>query len=130
MDLASARATSIPVRRLALCIPADANPAYLGAILNSLADGNPPQHLSEEEKKSWRPPSRDILEPVAALRLERRDIQYAEALCRMLRERNDPDWPAPLIQAVIEIALSEGPRFLRHLPDQSGRQGATPRRRS
>ena len=60
------RATIHPGSRLALCIPADANPAYLGAILNSLADGNPPQHLSEEEKKSWRPPSRDILEPVAA----------------------------------------------------------------
>ena len=106
VDLASA-ARHDPSRfaRLALCIPADANPAYLGAILNSLADGNPPQHLSEEEKKSWRPPSRDILEPVAARALERRDIQYAEALCRMLRERNDPDWPAPLIQAVIEIAL-------------------------
>jgi len=110
-DLATATRHDPPrFARLALRIPLDANPAYLNAILNSLAEGKPPQQLSEEEKKHWEPLSLEILEPVIARALERPDIQYVNALCRILRERNDLDWPASAIQAVIELALSEGPR--------------------
>jgi hypothetical protein len=56
--------------RLALRIPIGANPVYLNAILNGLADGKPPQQLGEGEKELWHSPSIDLLEPVMAQALD------------------------------------------------------------
>jgi hypothetical protein len=110
-DLATAtRRNPQRFARMALHIPAGANPIYLNAILSSLAHGEPPQHLREDEKHLWKSPSLEILEPVIDRALERPGIQCANALCRILRVHNDLGWSSSTIQAVVDLALSEGPR--------------------
>lgn len=107
-DLAGAT-RSAPHRfaRLALRIPADANPAYLRAILAGLADKNPPQHLSDEEKRDWAPLGLEHLEPVVRRAVSLGNGCHAKALCRILQQFDEMKWPAPLIESVIQLALNE-----------------------
>ncbi|WZP01253.1 hypothetical protein EP7_005684 (plasmid) [Isosphaeraceae bacterium EP7] len=102
IDLANAT-HSDPARfaRLALRIPAEANPAYLNGLLGGLSHADPPQNLTSEQKRAWKSAALDVLQPVIAHAMGHLDLDSSAAFARILTGHSDLKWPAVMLETVL-----------------------------
>ncbi len=96
--------------RIALRIPENTPSEFLSAILSGLGySRNPPQDLSDEQKKQWRSPSHEALEDVLSLPAVRKlvdshDVSDGSAFCAVLRNHSEYPWSSEVLGMLVKIA--------------------------
>lgn len=97
--------------RLALKIPASANPAFVDHILSGLLHDSPPDELSDEAKPLWNPATACEIEAVVNRANQKIRTEHAVTFCRLVRRRAEADWSEDAIKHVVAIAqLHEHPQ--------------------
>lgn len=91
--------------RLALRFPEDVNSHYKAAILSG-CQRTSPQVGSEEEKALWRPAPVELLAEVLNRFGRDDDRSYAMSLCRLIRDRAAENWPASVIDRLLDCAAN------------------------
>lgn len=92
--------------RLALKIPASADPTFVDHILRGLEQDSPPDDLSDDEKQLWNPATAGELEDVIRRAHLKIRTEHAATFCQLVQRHAEADWSNDVINHVIAIAES------------------------
>ncbi|HUY37040.1 MAG TPA: hypothetical protein VMV69_30255 [Pirellulales bacterium] len=94
-----------PVRfaRLALQIPLDAPPDYLGSVLHALARRQLPSDVPEDRRATWSPAPAELVQCVLERMPCSADRQQAEEFCRILESREDIIVSATIVEHLLDV---------------------------
>ncbi len=98
-------ATRQPQRfaELALTLPLDTHPSYIGSILDGIKSITP-SNIPEEEKKTWQPANIVTVIQVLERFLHIEPSDFAGEFCWLIRDRAKEKFPDSIIQKLIDYA--------------------------